>query len=125
MDQPSLVNMSRAAHWERIYARRSPDEVSWYEPTPAVSLRRVLEAVEDGAQSLIDVGGGTSSLVDEALRLDLRQIAVLDVSERAIDIAKARLGDAASRVKWIVADLTQADDLGQFGIWHDRALSIS
>lgn len=110
------------SHWENIYAKRSPEEVSWYEPTPAISLRRMRQAVEDGAQSLIDVGGGASTLVDEAVRnLPLRRIAVLDVSERALEVARSRLGSAASRVEWIVADVTEAEDLGRFSIWHDRA----
>jgi hypothetical protein len=114
--------VDRAAHWESIYAKRPPEEVSWYEPTPAVSLRRVRQAVEDGAQSLIDIGGGASTLVEEALQMGLRRIFVLDVSERALEASQARLGSEANRVKWIVGDVTEADDLGQFGIWHDRAV---
>ena len=114
--------MDVANHWAGIYARRSPEHVSWYEPTPAISLRRIREAVKEGARSLIDVGGGTSTVVDEALRLGLSRIAVLDVSERALEIAKARLGRAAHRVEWIVADVTEVEDLGRFGVWHDRAV---
>jgi len=75
-----------------------------------------------GATSLVDVGGGTSTVVDEALRLGLRRIAVVDVSERALEVARDRLGRAAERVEWIVADLTELGGLGQFGVWHDRAV---
>jgi SAM-dependent methyltransferase len=114
--------VDRAAHWESIYAKRRPEEVSWHEPTPAISLRRVREAVEDGAQSLIDIGGGASTLVDEALRLGLRRIFVLDISKRALGASQARLGSEANRVEWMVGDVTEADSLGQFGIWHDRAV---
>ena len=71
--------MDRNEHWDRIYERRSPGEVSWYEPTPTVSIRRVREAVAGGARSLLDVGGGASTLVDEALELGLHRIGVLDI----------------------------------------------
>jgi SAM-dependent methyltransferase len=114
--------MDRRTHWQGIYMRRSPEEVSWYERTPAVSLRRVREAVESGAQSILDVGGGASTLVDEVLQLGLRRIAVLDVSDQALETSKARLGCASRLVEWIVGDVTEIDDLGQFGIWHDRAV---
>jgi len=31
--------MDRKAHWERIYATRASDAVSWFQPEPATSLR--------------------------------------------------------------------------------------
>jgi SAM-dependent methyltransferase len=62
-------------------------------------------------------------LVDNLVGLNLSRLAVLDVSERALDLAKVRLGsDAAARVEWVVADVTEVDDVGQFDVWHDRAV---
>jgi len=31
--------MDRKAHWDRVYTTKSPDEVSWFQPEPATSLR--------------------------------------------------------------------------------------
>ena len=114
--------MDRTEHWDRIYERRSPGEVSWYERTPTISMRRVRQAVAGGARSLLDVGGGASTLVDEVLELGLHRIAVLDVSKRALDTSRGRLGSRADRVEWIVGDVTAIDDMGMFDIWHDRAV---
>lgn len=114
--------MDRTEHWDRIYERRSPREVSWYERTPTISIRRVREAVRGGARSLLDVGGGASTLVDEALELGLHRIGVLDISQRALNAAAERLGSRASQVEWIVGDVTTIDDVGMFDIWHDRAV---
>jgi SAM-dependent methyltransferase len=114
--------MDRTEHWDRIYERRSPGEVSWYERTPTISMRRVRQAVAGGARSLLDVGGGASTLVDEVLELGLHRIAVLDVSKRALDTSRERLGLRADRVEWIVGDVTAIDDVGMFDIWHDRAV---
>lgn len=105
-----------------MYATRSPEDVSWYEPTPTLSLQRVGNAIRDGARSLIDIGGGASMLVDHVIDLGLSQLAVLDISERGLEVAGARLGEKANRVEWIVADVTQAADLGRFDVWHDRAV---
>lgn len=114
--------MNGAKHWADIYANRSPEDVSWYEPTPTVSLRRVHEAIRNGARSLIDIGGGASTLVDNLIDLNLSRLAVLDISERGLEVAKARLGKKANRVEWIVSDITKAADLGRFDLWHDRAV---
>jgi SAM-dependent methyltransferase len=115
-------SMDRSKHWEAIYHSRSPEEVSWYESSPAVSLRWVEEALMDGKDSVIDVGGGASRLIDHLVNLNVSRLAVLDVSEGALDVARERLGDASERVEWIVADVTEVQDLGRFDVWHDRAV---
>ncbi len=114
--------MDRATYWETLYATRSLTDVGWYEAIPTVSLRRVREAIQDGGRSLIDVGGGASTLVDHLVDLKLTRLAVLDISEHALDAARARLGKRADRVEWIVADIAKVKDIGQFDLWHDRAL---
>jgi 2-polyprenyl-3-methyl-5-hydroxy-6-metoxy-1,4-benzoquinol methylase len=114
--------VDRRSHWERIYATRAPDLVSWYEAVPTVSLRWVHEAIARGARSVIDIGGGASTLVDHLVDLELERVAVLDVSERALAIARARLGSKAADVEWIVGDVVHVQDLGRFDVWHDRAV---
>jgi 2-polyprenyl-3-methyl-5-hydroxy-6-metoxy-1,4-benzoquinol methylase len=114
--------MDGRERWERIYASRSPDEVSWYEPVPAISRTLIAEAVAKGAESVIDIGGGASSLVDHVLDLGVERVAVLDISESALGMSKRRLGSRASSVEWIVGDVTVLDDLGRFDVWHDRAV---
>jgi SAM-dependent methyltransferase len=71
---------------------------------------------------VIDIGGGQSFLVDRLLDAGFLHIAVLDISRTAVDATKARLGERASQVEWIVADITRRDSLGEFDIWHDRAV---
>jgi SAM-dependent methyltransferase len=114
--------MDRADYWDTIYARRGADEVSWYEATPTLSIRRVREAVSGGARSAVDIGGGASRLVDHLLRMDLDRIAVVDVSSQALDIARMRLGKEGDVVDWVVGDVAELDDVGRFDVWHDRAV---
>ena len=71
---------------------------------------------------IIDVGGGTSVLVDRLLDRPFERIAVLDISETALGNARSRLGERAQRVEWIAADVTEVRDLGRFDVWHDRAV---
>jgi len=114
--------MDASRYWDDIYRTRSAQEVSWYEPVPETSLSRVRAALTGGARSLVDIGGGASRLVDHLVRMRLSRIAVLDVAETSLDVAKHRLGDLRDRVEWIAADVTKVHDIGRFGIWHDRAV---
>ncbi len=114
--------MDKTAHWENVYQSKSSTEVSWYEPAPKQSLDLILEAAGEKRGRVIDVGGGQSFLVDRLLDAGFKQVAILDISSAAIEATKARLGERASHVEWMVADITQAESLGAFDIWHDRAV---
>jgi 2-polyprenyl-3-methyl-5-hydroxy-6-metoxy-1,4-benzoquinol methylase len=117
------MNMDARTHWEKIYSTKAPDQVSWYRPHLETSLALVKRAAGDRTASIIDVGGGESTLVDDLLEQGFQNITVLDVSQGAIDVNKTRLGESAKRVHWIVADITQAElERQSYDVWHDRAV---
>ena len=70
---------------------------------------------------MIDIGGGDSKLVDFLLDEGFEDITVLDISAKALEKAKQRLGDLADKVKWIVSDITEFEPPTTFDLWHDRA----
>jgi SAM-dependent methyltransferase len=114
--------MDRTQHWENVYQTKNSTEVSWYEPDPKQSLDLILQFAGESRGPVLDVGGGQSFLVDRLLDAGFEHVAVLDISQTAIEATKARLGERASQVEWIVADITQRDALGEFDVWHDRAV---
>lgn len=114
--------MDRTQHWENVYQTKHSTEVSWYEPHPKQSLDLILHVAGESRGRVLDVGGGQSFLVDRLLDAGFEHVAVLDISQTAINATKARLGDRASQVEWVVADITQRDSLGEFDVWHDRAV---
>ena len=99
--------MDRTAHWERVYETKSPTEVSWYEPHLATSLEWIRDAAPNRSASIIDVGGGASTLVDDLYADGYGSLAVLDISERAIAQSRERLGKVADEVHWVVGDVTR------------------
>lgn len=117
-----MVTLDRKAHWEWVYSTKGEAEVSWYQDEPRLSLELIRAVVPATGGRIIDVGGGTSVLVDRLLKLPFEAIAVLDISETALGKARLRLGERARRVRWLSADVTDVDDLGTFDIWHDRAV---
>ena len=111
------------SHWDRVYAAKDAAEVTWYQPHHAMSLQLIAETGVGASTSIIDVGGGTSTLVDDLLERGFTRLTVLDVSPVAIDHAKKRLGSRASEITWLEADVTQAElPPGGYDLWHDRAV---
>jgi SAM-dependent methyltransferase len=115
--------MGEEEHWESVYGRKAPDQVSWYRRHLDRSLAFIEGARLTREAPIIDVGGGTSTLVDDLLERGYANVTVLDISAAAIASAKARLGAKAADVTWIVADITSvALPTGRYAFWHDRAV---
>lgn len=116
-----MNHLERKKHWEDIYEHKALTEVSWYQPTPATSLGMIQQFGISQESKIIDIGGGDSFLVDHLLDLGYENVTVLDISEKAIERAKSRLGARALDVKWVVADVTDFKPKEQYDLWHDRA----
>ena len=108
-------------HWETVYATKTPQEVSWTQERPAISLDFIASFQLEKSASIIDIGGGDSLLVDFLLDLGYTNLSVLDISAHAIERAKVRLGEKASLVTWIVSDINDFEPLQNYDLWHDRA----
>lgn len=110
-------------HWETVYRNKAPDAVSWYRPHLETSLRLIEHAAPDRAATIIDIGGGESTLVDDLLARGYRDLSVLDISAAAIEVSKHRLGRAAEAVTWWVSDIAEAAlPAHRYDVWHDRAV---
>jgi 2-polyprenyl-3-methyl-5-hydroxy-6-metoxy-1,4-benzoquinol methylase len=115
--------MEVKTHWGKVYTTKQPEAVSWYRPHLEMSLALVERAAQSHAASIIDFGAGESAFVDDLLARGYENIAVLDVSQTALEVTKKRLGLLAEQVNWIVADITQADlEWFAYDVWHDRAV---
>lgn len=115
--------MDAKLHWEQIYSSKAPDQVSWYRRHLGTSLALIGRNAPSHSASIIDVGGGESTLVDDLLARGYKDITILDISQTATDVTVRRLGEAAGRVRWIVANIIEATlESNAFDVWHDRAV---
>ena len=115
--------MSDKAHWNSTYDQRGSTNVSWFRPHLDQSLALIRSAAPSPNASIIDVGGGASTLVDDLLSADYQHLTVLDISATALAVTKNRLGAAASSVTWIEGDITRIDlPASSYDVWHDRAV---
>lgn len=104
------------SHWEQVYGSKAPEAVSWYAPHLDESLDYIRRTGVSTDASIIDVGGGESTLVDDLLEAGYTRVSVLDLSERALAVCRERLGERAADV------LDHAFPPNSVDIWHDRAV---
>ena len=115
--------MNRARHWNERYGTTPIERLGWYRTHLERSLAWIDDLDVQHTASVIDVGAGASTLVDDLLERGYSSLTALDVSEEALEIARTRLGDAAQNVAWQVADVTTAElPEASFDLWHDRAV---
>jgi ubiquinone/menaquinone biosynthesis C-methylase UbiE len=117
-----MVHMERTEHWDRIWSAKAPDQVSWHEAEPRLSLE-LIQATGVGLDApIVDVGGGASVLVDRLVSLGHRRVSVVDISGSGLERARDRLGDLAASVSWVTADVRQLRLEAPVRVWHDRAV---
>ena len=110
-------------HWGHVYSTKPAASVSWFQEHAEQSLRLIRGTGVPCSAATIDVGGGASTLVDDLLANGYDAVTVLDLSAAALAEAKNRLGQAASRVQWLVGDITQITlPVHAYDVWHDRAV---
>lgn len=107
-------------HWDSIYTGRPPTELAWYEPVP--STLALVRAHSQPTDSVIDVGGGASTLALELIRAQYDDVTVLDLSEQALAMSRSALWQHTGAMHWIRADLLDGPPGRQWRLWHDRAV---
>lgn len=115
--------LSSAAHWDRVFTRKAPNEVSWYRPHLDLSLELIQHYAPVRSATIVDVGAGESTLVDDLLANGYEDLTIVDISEAAIQSTRKRLGHSGQGVHWVAGDITSISLPSQaFDIWHDRAV---
>ncbi|OWY24353.1 class I SAM-dependent methyltransferase [Sphingobacteriales bacterium UPWRP_1] len=108
-------------HWETVYQTKPPDERSWTQVVPEISLHLIHRLNLPKTAPIIDIGGGDSLLADFLLEEGFTNITVLDISATALLTAQQRLGSRAANITWIASDVTLFNPPQNYQLWHDRA----
>ena len=115
------MSIATKSHWENIYHTKQAHEVSWTQETPYTTIQLFEAAKLSKEAQIIDIGGGDSRFVDYLIAQGFTHISVLDISEKALERAKKRLGEQAASVNWIVSDIKEFVPSITYDFWHDRA----
>ncbi|MCP4312185.1 MAG: class I SAM-dependent methyltransferase [Bacteroidetes bacterium] len=113
-------------HWNKIYKRTAFDQLGWHENNPEPSLELIKDCSLNKDAVLLNVGAGTTTLIDHLLDMGYENILINDISSTAIDNLRSRLSnEQLNKTRWIIDDLINPDKLQDFGfvdLWHDRAV---
>ena len=106
-------------HWNNAYSSTDATKLGWYQKEHAVSMDLISYC--DG-KNLIDVGAGTTTLIDSLVD-DNYDVTVLDISSEALRLLSKRHGDNIKYLKTVLIvqflqkrrALRHADGNGQAG----------
>ena len=115
------MDKTRQKHWDTVYETKNADQVSWTQEVPKTSLDFIHSFGLTKTAKIIDIGGGDSKLADYLLDEGFENITVLDISAKALDKARKRLGEKAHKINWVVTDIIEFQPNTTFDLWHDRA----
>lgn len=113
--------MDKKAHWENVFGTKAETEVSWYQKKPETSIDFLEKLNISKSSKIIDVGGGDSYFIDYLVSNGFTDITLMDISAKAIERIKSRLGDKAKDVKFIISDVMDFIPEDKYDFWHDRA----
>ncbi len=112
-------------HWDSAYGNNEITKLGWYEEDPKPSLQLIQNSELPKDARILNVGVGTSKLIDELINLGFKNIIASDISSAALDKLQTRLGSKKNNVHWVVDDLTNPSFLSEIDpvdLWHDRAV---
>ena len=112
--------MEKKKHWENIYQTKNIDGVSWYQETPYESIELIKKFSTTDSDMIIDIGCGKSFLADNLLKLNYKNITLVDISLNALKEVKDRLNNKS--LNFIETDVLNLKLEKTFDIWHDRAV---
>ena len=108
-----------AQHWDQVFLTKDTHQVSWYQQNPETSLA----LIADTPGSVIDVGAGNSTLVDELLaagRTELHRPRHLRGRARTDPDAGSRTAQSWSASRSLTSPPGQPRQT--YEVWHDRAV---
>ncbi|NQU33435.1 MAG: methyltransferase domain-containing protein [Bacteroidetes bacterium] len=114
------------SYWNRVYEKSEVEKLGWYEDSPEPSMRLINKCKLSMSGTILNVGAGASTLIDELLKNGYQNIIASDLSGTSLEMLKNRLGEKESqKVQWIIDDLTKSEELVKLSpieLWHDRAV---
>lgn len=111
--------MTEALAWESIHSSRDMDAVSWWQEAHEVWTDLIEDLHLAPEAPIVDIGAGSSMMVDALLARGFCNITAVDISTAALERTRARVGTG---VDLVVADARDFVTDVPVALWHDRAV---
>jgi len=113
-------------HWNKVYSSNEINNLGWYEETPKPSLDLIAKCGLAKNSTILDVGSGATTLIDNLIQQGYKNIIASDISKIALAKLKARLPKENKEfVQLVVGDITDPQKLDftlGIDLWHDRTV---
>lgn len=121
-----MENYNYKSHWNNKYTSTQDEDLGWYEDIPETTIQLISKCNLPSNASILNVGAGTTTLIDELLKEDYTNILANDLSEVALKKLQDRVKEQYNYdLKCIADDLTNPSELSQLkdiDLWIDRAV---
>jgi cyclopropane fatty-acyl-phospholipid synthase-like methyltransferase len=110
-------------HWNNVYSNNPEEKLGWYEADLAPTLKLITKTGLNKFARILNVGAGSTTLIDELLKNGCSNLIATDLSEVALRNLENRIGN--EKVECIVDDLTNPTKLKKLvpvDLWIDRAV---
>lgn len=123
-NSPQLSKPDLKEHWNTTYSKNPIEKLGWYERDLSPSLKLIELCKLDPQARILNIGAGSSTLIDELLMQGYTNLIATDISEVALRDLDHRTG-GSDYLECITDDLTHPDKLNEIDgvdLWIDRAV---
>lgn len=116
---------SNLSHWSDIYKDADISKLGWYENESTPSLKLIEKCNLDKNALILNVGAGSTTLIDSLLEKGYTNLIANDITEEALNKIKRRIGEHKDSVHWVVDDLVNPialKEISNVDVWNDRAV---
>lgn len=110
-------------HWDNAYLKSPEEKLGWYETDLTPTLNLISKTGLSADSQILNVGAGSTTLIDELLKKGYNNLIATDISEVALNKLSERVGN--ENVQYIVDDLNAPVGLlniAPVDLWIDRAV---
>lgn len=118
------VSIDFKKHWNSTYLKNQTENLGWYEEKSEQTLALIQETKLPKNATILNVGAGSSSLIDNLLEEGFSHIIANDLSNESLKPLKLKF-DKNNKVEFIVDDLlnpSKLNKLKNIDLWNDRAV---
>jgi hypothetical protein len=110
-------------HWNKVYTNNPKEKLGWFETDLSPMLNLINQTKVTKEARIINIGAGSTTLIDELINLNYSNLIATDISEIALKDLALRVGK--ENINTIVDDLTKPQLLKHIesvDLWIDRAV---
>jgi|TARA_B110000902_G_scaffold266244_1_gene353250 SAM-dependent methyltransferase len=118
------VTIDFKKYWNSAYLNTKRENLGWYEEKSEQTLSLIHETKLPKNAAILNVGSGSSILIDDLLEDGFSNIIANDLSEESLKSLKHRFAEN-EKVEFIVDNLlnpSKLDELKNIDLWNDRAV---